>query len=404
MVEKMRLRLLVVGSSWPPETFLGRLMRGLSASGIDVTIAVARKPDRKWFFRSRLRALRAPAWDGPRLLRLLRLAWLALRAVVRAPRSLGVFWRQARREETVAGKLQMMNRLLPFAGVSCEVLYFPWNSAAIDHVSLFDLGKPVLVSCRGSQIDVAPHDLRRKIREGLPVMFARAAAVHCVSEAIEDEASQFGLDRRRSYVIHPGVDPEFFSPPSRRERSECLRVVTVGSLVWVKGTTYAIQAVRHAVDAGVPVQFSIIGDGPERQRVLYTIHDLGLQDHVRLLGGQTPVEVLDELRQSGVFVLPSLSEGFCNAVIEAMACELPVVITNSCGAREGVTDGLEGFIVPVRDPAAMASALIRLAADPELRRRMGREGRARVLRQFTLSRHVEKFVALLEEMSRCRAA
>jgi glycosyltransferase involved in cell wall biosynthesis len=228
--------------------------------------------------------------------------------------------------------------------------------------------------------------------------------VHCISSAIEHEASQFGLDPAKSVVIRPGVDPEFFSPAPRKERSAQVRIVTVGSLVWVKGTTYGLRALRHVVDAGLPVTLSIVGDGPERQRVLYTIDDLGLSDHVRLLGRLAPVAVRDELRRSDIFVLPSLAEGFCNAAIEAMACELPVVMTNSGGAREGVTNGVEGFVVPLWDPMALAEALILLARDPELRRRMGTAGRERVIREFTGERHVRAFLSLLEETRRCHVA
>ena len=93
---------------------------------------------------------------------------------------------------------------------------------------------------------------------------------------------------------------------------------------------------------------------------------------MELLGALPPVAVRDRLRQSDVFVLPSLSEGFCNAAVEAMACGLPVVMTNCGGVREGVADGVEGFIVPVRDPEAMAAAIERLAKDPALARPDGR--------------------------------
>jgi colanic acid/amylovoran biosynthesis glycosyltransferase len=282
--------------------------------------------------------------------------------------------------------------------VPWDVLYLPWNSAAIDYLPLFDLGKPVLVSCRGSQVNVAPHNPRRKVRGGLPATFEKATAIHCISESIEVEATRYGLDVRKSRVIRPGIDPEFFSPPPSREPSSTIRVITVGSLVWVKGTSFAVEAMRRVVDAGVNVTFSIVGDGPERQRVLFAIDDLGLRDHVRLLGRLPPIAVRDELRRSDIFVLPSLSEGFCNAAIEAMGCGLPVVMTNCGGAREGVTDGVEGYIVPVWEPIAMADAVVRLARDPALRAKMGRAGRERVLRDFTVSRHVREFVELLESV------
>jgi colanic acid/amylovoran biosynthesis glycosyltransferase len=398
MAEKRPLRLLVVGAKWPPQTFLGRLMRGLTASGIEVTCAFSREPDQDWFLRSGLRSFRTRDWEGPRLLRLAWLAWLVVRAGLRSPGDLRRFLRHARSESGSRGTFRALSRLLPFAGADYDVLYFPWNSAAIDFLPLFQIGMPVLVSCRGSQVNVAPYDPRRGVARGLPATFDRATAVHCISGAIEREAQQFGLDPVKARVIHPGIDPEFFSPAEVRTSDAVLRLVAVGSLVWVKGATYALEAVRRLVDRGVKVRLSLIGDGPGRQRIQYTIDDLALADHVEVLGALPPVAVRDRLRQSDVFILPSLSEGFCNAAVEAMACGLPVVMTNCGGVREGVTEGVEGFIVPVREPEAMASAIESLARDPELRARMGKAGRARVLAQFTLARHVRAFVALLEEV------
>jgi colanic acid/amylovoran biosynthesis glycosyltransferase len=400
---KKPLRILVVGSSWPPQTFLGRLMRGLSGLGVQVRLAFSRWPDQDWFLESGLQTFKTRAWQGPRLGRVMWVAWLSVLSLLRSPRAFRMFWRVASREANVAERLRILNRLLPFAGVSCDVIYFPWNSAAIDFLPLFDLGMPVLVSCRGSQVNVAPHHPGRGIRAGLPATFARAAAVHCISSSIQREASRFGLDIAKSRVIRPGVDPEFFSPAPVRVSSPNLRIITVGSLVWVKGVTYGIQAVRRVVDAGIPVMFTIVGDGPERQRVLYTIDDLGLQNHVRLLGRLSPVAVRDELRQSDIFILPSLAEGFCNAAIEAMGCALPVVMTNCGGALEGVTDGVEGFIVPIWDPEAMAEGILRLARDPALQQTMGHAARARVIRDFTVKHHVREFANLLEAIQ-CGAA
>ena len=118
------------------------------------------------------------------------------------------------------------------------------------------------------------------------------------------------------------------------------------------------------------MRFEIIGDGPDRQRVLYTIHDLGLQECVRLLGKLAPDEVLHRLQQADAFLLSSLSEGISNAALEAMACGVPVVTTDCGGMREAVTDGEEGFVVPVRDAESMANALMKLAGDAGLRERM----------------------------------
>jgi colanic acid/amylovoran biosynthesis glycosyltransferase len=404
MPDKKPLRLLVVGANWPPETFLGRLLRGLAASGMEVSLALNRDPDQEWFLNSGLRAFRTRSWEGPRLLRLVWLSWLAAQAFVRSPRDFWCYVRQSRSASTLNERLRILNRLLPFAGASFDVLYFPWNSAAIDYFPLLSSGIPAFVSCRGSQVNVAPHDPGRGIGRNLRATFERAVAVHCVSAAIEREAGRLGLETAKARVIYPGVDPDFFCPPSVPGSAPTIGLISVGRLVWVKGTTYALQSLRLLLDRGIAARLTLIGDGPERQRVLYTIEDLGLRDHVDLLGRRSPIAVRDLLQKADVFVLPSLSEGFCNAAIEAMGCGIPVVMANCGGAREGVTDGVEGFIVPPRDSEGMAAAIEKLVLDPGLRARMGQAGRERVLRQFTLVRHVSEFRTLIEEVRGCQVA
>lgn len=180
-------------------------------------------------------------------------------------------------------------------------------------------------------------------------------------------------------------------------------IINIGSIVWNNGYEYALLAVRQLVDRGVDAEFHIIGDGPERQRILYTIDDLRLEGRV-VLHGKLPAEaVRDRLQQADVFLLSSLSEGISNAVLEAMSCGLPVVTTNCGGMREAVTDGVEGFVTPVRDPQTAADALRQLALDAELRARMGAAARQRVLREFDLRDQVEAFTTMFsEQVSRTR--
>jgi glycosyltransferase involved in cell wall biosynthesis len=260
---------------------------------------------------------------------------------------------------------------------------------------------PSVISCRGTQINVSPHNPHRvTLRRGLGPTFDRAAAVHCVSEAIREEAVQYGLDRTKAVVIRPAVDPDVFRPAGgRRPPDGRFRVVSTGDVIWRKGYEYALMAVRRLVDRGLPVRYDIIGSGRENQRLLYTIQDLELDDHVVWHGRLDPPAVLARLREADAFLLSSLSEGISNAVLEGMACGLPVVTTDVGGMREAVTDGVEGYLVPSRDPDGLAEALEWLWRAPERGRLMGAAGRARVTRDFRLDEQTRAFAELFRRVA-----
>lgn len=400
MADPTGLRLLVVGIAWPPETFLARLLLGLAQAGVQVTLATARRPDGEWRSQPNIHWLFAPAWERPPLERAYHLAAQAVAAALRSPKDLRLLAAQARRQTNGRQRLAVWHRLLPFVGRRWDVVYFPWNSAAIEHLPLFEWGMPAVISCRGSQVNVAPHNPQRAaLRDGLRETFEKASAVHCVSQSILSEALQYGLNPRKAWVIYPAVDVEFFTPAAAGERQDHrFRIVTTGSLTWVKGHEYALMAVRRLRERRVPVQFEIIGDGPERQRLLYTIEDLDLQDCVRLAGRLPPAAVRQRLQAADAFLLSSLSEGLSNAALEAMACGLPVATTDVGGMREAIRDGVEGLLTPPRHPEALAQALERLWRDPELRARLGAAGRQRVVRDFNLADQTAQFLGLFSSL------
>lgn len=393
MAENEPIRLLVVGMKWPPETFLARMLGGLARRGFEVTIAGPDRPRDAAFHQSGFRWVRSPSRKPPRLSRLLR----TVTAATVGARAGTAHAERGRSHAAGAGRI---TRFARSAGQRWDLIYFPWNSAAIEMLPLFDSGIPAVVSCRGSQIKIAPHNPDREVlREGLETTFQRAAFVHCVSQDILEDAQAYGLDPTMAHVIRPAIDTAFFRP--REEDATAsggpLRIITTGSLIWCKGHEFALSAIRRLKDRGIPARFTIIGDGAEKQRVLYTMYDLGIDDSVDLIGRLPPDQVRDRLREADVFLLSSLSEGISNAALEAMACGLPVVTTDCGGMREAIEDGVEGFVVPVRDPGAIADALARLAENPESRRSMGQAARRRAVREFDLEHQIERWAELCHQ-------
>ncbi len=402
MGETRPFRLLLAGLSWPPETFLANLVRGMVGAGMHVTVGTSRKPSGQDLRKFGVDWLHMPAWRGSAVRRFSWFAMGGLRALVVGRRDLRALRAHLASDPKFSRRMQSLYRLLPFPGRRWDAIYFPWNSAAITYLPIFDLGSSVIISCRGAQVNIAPHNpLRGWVRHGLRASFDRASAVHCVSEAILREAQQHGLHPSKARIIRPAVDPAIFCPgPAGRERNGVFRVITTGTLIWRKGHEYTLQALRSLLDRGVDFRFDIIGDGPERQRVLYTIHDLGLETKVRLRGRLEPSRVVTLLQEADAFVLSSLSEGISNAVLEAMSCGIPVVTSDCGGMREAVTDASEGYVVPMRDPSRLAGALHQLATSPKIRSGMGRAGREKVLAQFTLSQQISQWLDLLHSITR----
>jgi colanic acid/amylovoran biosynthesis glycosyltransferase len=286
-----------------------------------------------------------------------------------------------------------------------DVVHFEWNGAAVHYLPLLEVWRsPAVVSCHGGEVSIKPHEPgAERFAKTLPEIFRRADVVHCVSEATRREAMRYGLDPARSALIPSAVDPGFFHPSSRpRPSPGPLRIVSVSWLRWLKGYEYALQALRCLLDRGVEFRYDVVGsatlhsieESPEVQRIRYTIEDLGLSDRVVLHGRVRPEEVKARLHDSDVLLLSSLTEGLPTVILEAMACELPVVATDSGGTREAVTDGVQGFVVPLRAPELLADALERLWRSPDLREEMGAAGRERVLERFRLEHQVDDFLSL----------
>jgi glycosyltransferase involved in cell wall biosynthesis len=172
------------------------------------------------------------------------------------------------------------------------------------------------------------------------------------------------------------------------ENPESIILGSVGRLCAQKGFIFLINALDLLVEENPYIKLIIVGEGKMRSTIENHVQKLGLSENVQFLGYQN--NILEILRSMDIFVLPSLWEGMPNAILEAMAAGLPVVATNVGGTPEVVVDGETGFLVPPRDPEALANAIQRLIDDPELRKKFGQAGRERVERHFTIQETVRK--------------
>lgn len=182
-------------------------------------------------------------------------------------------------------------------------------------------------------------------------------------------------------IVSPAIESSFNSHDRTMTESKTFRIMTAGDLTWEKGYEQALMTIRILLDRKIPVHFEIFGEGNEYQSMMFAIHDMDLSQHVQLNRRISPDELRNKYKEADVFFLSSVNEQSPLEASEAMGCGVPVVATESDKIKEIMTDGLEGFIVPIMDPQSAADALEMLWQKPELRSRMGASAKEKMLKQ-----------------------
>jgi len=222
-----------------------------------------------------------------------------------------------------------------------------------------------------------------------------------ITGAIADMLVADGVPREKIALVNEGVDVERIAQlPAANVHAECFLPVNspvvgnVAALVPHKGQHYLIEAAAIVVRQVPDVRFVVLGEGELREQLEREIKQKHLERHVFLAGFRSnPVELT---KSFDVFVMSSVTEGLCTALVDAMAASRPAVATTAGGIPEVVVDGETGFLVPPKDPNAMADRIVQLLKDDALRRRMGEAGLARARERFTVERMVEETNAVYE--------
>ena len=264
-------------------------------------------------------------------------------------------------------------------------------------------GIPYSFTAHGSDLHRDRHMLREKVSEASFVV----AISRYNRDRIVAECGDAALGK--TMVVHCGVDTQRFRPatPTARGGDTDLtrarhptRLLCVGTLHEVKGQAILIEACRRLQQRGVGVLLELVGDGPDRFALQQQIRRAGLHDRVRLRGSLTSGGVVDCLAHAQVAVAPSVPsrdgrrEGIPVALMEAMACGVPVVASRLSGIPELVEHDKSGLLVEPGDATALADAIELLCCKPDLRERLAREARHKVLSEFNLASQAAKLARL----------
>jgi glycosyltransferase involved in cell wall biosynthesis len=213
-----------------------------------------------------------------------------------------------------------------------------------------------------------------------------------------DEFLKWRMVPPRAAVLIPGVgvDVNEYSPATVPPGDPPL-VVLPARMLWTKGVGEFVEAARILRAEGVNARFALVGNvdpGNPASVPATMLHRWHEEGPIEYWGFRADMPGV--LRQASIACLPSYSEGFPKSLLEAAACGLPIVTTDTSGCRMVVRQEENGLLVPLRDARSLTDALRRLLSDGQLRRRMGDGGRARAIAEFSLSAIAEAHLALYE--------
>jgi colanic acid/amylovoran biosynthesis glycosyltransferase len=230
---------------------------------------------------------------------------------------------------------------------------------------------------------------------------ANASFVMVVGQHLKKQVeSNVGIPADRVISTFLGVDTEKWHDAGLHAyEPRRLHVVTVARLNYGKGIPHALAAVRAVVDRGFDVCYSIAGEGPYRLEIEEEIQRLELSDRVTLLGMLSESQIINLNQQADAFMLSSIGTGeaFPSVIIEAMASGLPIITSIIGATPEMITHEVEGLLVEPGDEAGLTAALIRLAENPDERRRMGEAGQRRARAVFDRKNSANRFLQAITE-------
>lgn len=204
----------------------------------------------------------------------------------------------------------------------------------------------------------------------------------CVSKAVSNNYFKQGISKEKLVVIPNGLDIKDFPIPAHQHRSEQKFIITtIGRMVHWKGHKELLKTIPRILQERKNVEFWIVGDGELRKDLEIIATNLDIDQHIKFKGFTKDIVSL-LLRTDLVVHIPTKPEPFGRIVIEAMALEKPVIVTNMGGPSEIITDGQDGILIEPNNPDQLAREVLKLLDDQDLREKIGKAARSKVEKMY----------------------
>lgn len=352
------MNITILTGSLPSATFIDAQVNAMAVDGFSITIIGKRVGQYKYY--KNVKPIVVPDSTLQRLFFILRL--LLVTGFKHLFRIIGS-------SKGISGLYHDLLFYLPIIYSKPDRIHIQWAAFIHNKDLLFDLyPDKILISLRGAHINYTPITTP-EIKESYLRLFARVHRFHAVSKAIAKEAEQYGVPAHKVDIVYSFVNDEHIQKgvQSKTKQDE-LRIISVGRFFWKKGYEYALDALALLKDRGVLFTYTLIAEGKTPASMIYQLHQTGISDRVKIINGLSHNDVLKEIEQHDVLLLPSVEEGIANVVLEAMATGTPVISSDVGGMKEVIDNGVSGYLVQPRNVNSLAESLVHFAASNEEQR------------------------------------
>lgn len=323
--------------------------------------------------------------------------------LLNAPKDFFKLFNEIKKIQRFYDKWIWFSKFLPIILYRPDILHIQW---ARDLEFYWFLKKKfqikIIVSLRGAHINYTPI-VEPRMATIYRNTFPYVDAFHAVSDAILLESQKYGAPASKIKIIHSPIQLSFFDAftPLKKSNENIIKLISIGRFHWKKGFKYVLDAVFLLKEKGYTIQYTIIGSKEITEAISFQIHQLKLDRQVRLVGSIEQSHLQQEMKYHDILILSSVEEGIANVVLEAMAIGLPVISTNCGGMGEVVKHKETGWLVPVRDPQAIADAILDVSQRPKQDlQRITQDAHDFVKAEFNAVESIRQFVDLYESVFR----
>jgi len=272
-------------------------------------------------------------------------------------------------------------------------LHFGFATQAIGRENIAKaVGAKMAVSLRGFDIGIYP----LKNPKCYDLLWLNINKLHVISNDLLNLAYANGFKKNVPYQkITPAIDTSFFINQSLKDASNknLLQLMTIGRLHWKKDYTSIIIALKNLKDIGIDFEYTIIGDGPEEEKLKYLVYELGLINNIIFTGKISQKEILIYFKKSNFYLQYSLQEGFCNAVLEAQSMGVLPIVSNAEGLSENVLNNITGWVIQKNSPKLLAEKIVEVINLPDSNKeKIRKQAIERVTKEFNIEKQQKEFI------------